>query len=74
MTEVEIGGRYENIKTGEVYIVLRTALASWDCCQYLVVYQRADKEAGNPVWVRSLTEFGEKFRLLDWRPEEDSDA
>jgi hypothetical protein len=74
MTEVETGGRYENIKTGEVYIVLHTALASWDCCRHLVVYEREDKEAGNPVWVRSLTEFGEKFRLVDWRPEEASDA
>jgi hypothetical protein len=64
-TEVEIGGRYENIKTGKVYIVLYNALASWDAYQHLVVYQRADKDAGSTVWVRSLTEFYEKFKLLD---------
>jgi hypothetical protein len=65
MAEVEIGGRYKNIKTGKAYIVLYTALASWDACQHLVVYQRADKDAGNPVWVRSLTEFYEKFKVVD---------
>jgi hypothetical protein len=62
--EAKIGGRYRNIKTDMVYIVLYNARASWDSDQSLVVYQREDKDAGDQVWVRSLKEFNEKFKYL----------
>ena len=55
---IEEGKSYTNIKTGEVYKVLPIAAAAWDTAQVLVVYQ--DLEQG-PVWVRSMTEFSEKF-------------
>jgi hypothetical protein len=63
--EARIGGRYKNIKTENVYVVLYNVIASWDSIQRLVVYQREDKDADSKVWVRSLTEFNEKFELLD---------
>jgi hypothetical protein len=63
--EVKIGARYLNNKNGRIYIVLHNALASWDSYQNLVVYQREDKDAVDQIWVRSLTEFNEKFKLLD---------
>jgi hypothetical protein len=63
--EAEVGGWYSNKKTGQVYVVLYNALASWDSYQNLVVYKRKDKEDGDQVWVRSLAEFNEKFELLD---------
>jgi hypothetical protein len=63
--ETKVGGRYKNIKTGKVYIVLYNALASWDSSQNLVVYHREDKYADSKIWIRSLTEFNEKFKLLD---------
>jgi hypothetical protein len=63
--EIKIGGRYLNKNTGRIYIVLHDALASWDSYQRLVVYQREDKDAIDQVWIRSLTEFNEKFELLD---------
>jgi hypothetical protein len=63
--EAKIEGRYEHKKTGRIYVVLHNALASWDSYQNLVVYQREDKDAIGQVWVRSLTEFNEKFKLLD---------
>jgi hypothetical protein len=63
--EVKIGGRYLNKKNRRIYIVLYNALASWDSCQNLVVYQRENRDAINQVWVRSLNEFNEKFELAD---------
>jgi hypothetical protein len=63
--ESKIGGRYLNKKNGKNYIVLYNALSSWDLYQKLVIYQREDKDAVEQVWVRSLTEFNEKFELLD---------
>jgi hypothetical protein len=63
--EAKIGGRYVNKKTGRVYIVLYNASASWDLYQNLVIYRGGDKGAIDKVWVRSLTEFNEKFELLD---------
>jgi hypothetical protein len=63
--EAKIGGRYLNKKTGKVYVVLHNALSSWDSHQNLVVYQREDKVEINQIWVRSLTEYNEKFNLLD---------
>jgi hypothetical protein len=64
--EAKVGGRYKNLKTGKVYVVIHNALASWDSLQSLVVYQipREDKRADGQVWVRSLTEFNKKFRFL----------
>jgi hypothetical protein len=55
---IEKGKAYTNIKTGRIYEVLHTASAAWDIAQTLVVYK--DIERGS-VWVRSLTEFKEKF-------------
>jgi hypothetical protein len=63
--EAKIGGRYINKKNGKIYIVLHNALAAWDSYHNLVVYQREDKDAVDQIWVRSLTEFNEKFELLD---------
>jgi hypothetical protein len=63
--EAKIGGRYLNKKNGRIYVVLHTALASWDSNQNLVIYQREDKDVVDQIWVRSLTEFNEKFELLD---------
>jgi hypothetical protein len=63
--EVKVGGRYLNKKTGRIYIVLHNALASWDSYQNLVVYQREDKDVVDQIWIRSLTEFNEKFEPLD---------
>jgi hypothetical protein len=63
--EAKIGGRYTSKKNGRIYIVLHNALAAWDSYQNLVVYQREDKDAVDQIWVRSLTEFNEKFELLD---------
>jgi hypothetical protein len=62
--EAKIGGRYLNKKTGRIYIVLHNALASWDLYQSLVIYQREEKDAVDQIWVRSSTEFNEKFELL----------
>ena len=62
--EVKVGGRYKNNKTGKVYTVLYNAHASWDSYQSLVVYQRENKDVVDQVWVRSLTEFNEKFEYL----------
>jgi hypothetical protein len=63
--EAKIGGRYEHKNTGRIYVVLNNALSAWDAYQNLVVYQREDKDVSDQVWVRSLTEFNEKFKLLD---------
>jgi hypothetical protein len=63
--KVKVGGRYLNKKTGRIYIVLHNALASWDSYQNLVVYQREDKDVVDQIWIRSLTEFNEKFEPLD---------
>jgi hypothetical protein len=63
--EAKTGGRYINKKNGIIYIVLHNALAAWDSYQNLVIYQREDKDAVDQIWVRSLTEFNEKFELLD---------
>jgi hypothetical protein len=63
--EAKIGGRYLNKKNERVYIVLYNALASWDSYQNLVIYQREDKDVVDQIWARSLTEFNEKFKLLD---------
>jgi hypothetical protein len=63
--EVKVGSRYLNKKTGDIYIILHNALASWDSYQNLVVYQREDKDVVDQVWVRSRTEFNEKFESLD---------
>jgi hypothetical protein len=57
--DIEEGRLYTNIKTGNLYKVLYLAIAAWDTNQVLVVYQDVKKEL---VWVRSLTEFGEKFK------------
>jgi hypothetical protein len=57
--DIEKGKAYANIKTGKVYTVLHSAAAAaWDIAQVLVVYQDTEQGA---VWVRSLTEFKEKF-------------
>jgi hypothetical protein len=61
----KIGGYYLNKKTREIYIVLHNALSSWDSYQDLVVYRKESMNAINQVWARSLTEFNEKFELLD---------
>ena len=58
--EVTVGGRYRNNKTGNVYIVLHNAVASWDVHQSMVIYQREDGD-DKKVWVRSLAEFKAKF-------------
>lgn len=63
--EAKINGRYKNIKTGKVYIVLYNAFASWDSYQNLVVYQIEDKDADDRIWVRAFHEFYEKFESLD---------
>ncbi|GHU51030.1 hypothetical protein FACS1894200_10860 [Spirochaetia bacterium] len=60
---VKAGGRYRNIKTGNVYMAVANAQASWDVNEELVVYQREDGE-DETVWVRSLTEFNEKFEIV----------
>jgi hypothetical protein len=60
MVNIQVGKRYRNIKTKDVYVVLCIGLAAWDSEQSLIVYQRMD---GNDktVWIRSGTEFNEKF-------------
>jgi hypothetical protein len=64
--EAKIGKHYLNKKTGRIYIVLHNALASWDSNQNIVVYQyQGGNKDVDQVWVRSLTEFNEKFKLLD---------
>jgi hypothetical protein len=54
---IETGRLYTNIKTGKAYKVSHIATAAWDTAQVLVVYQDLEGAA----WVRSLTEFMEKF-------------
>jgi hypothetical protein len=62
---IKSGDKYRNKKTCKIYAVLSTAYAAWDSCQRLVVYQKMEINADdNRVWVRSLTEFNEKFELL----------
>jgi hypothetical protein len=56
--DIEKGKAYTNIKTGRAYKALHIAFSAWDTAQILVVYE--DIEHGS-VWVRSLTEFKEKF-------------
>jgi hypothetical protein len=60
MMRIRIGNWYRNIKTKDVYVVLSIGLAAWDSRQCLIVYQRM---GGNDktVWIRSRTEFNEKF-------------
>ena len=55
---IEAGRLYTNIKTGRVYKVLHIAAAAWDTNQVLAVCQDVEQT----VWVRSLTEFREKFK------------
>ena len=62
--EANVGGRYKNKRTGNIYIVLHNAFASWDSYQNLVVYQREDKDADGRIWVRAFSEFYEKFEAL----------
>ena len=57
--EAKAGGRYRNKKTGNIYVVLHSAFASWDS------YQREDKDADGRIWVRAFSEFYEKFESLD---------
>jgi hypothetical protein len=61
MMEIQVGKRYQNIKTRDIYIILNIGIAVWDLSQCLIVYQRTD---GNDkaVWIRSRTEFDEKFK------------
>ena len=63
--EAKAGGRYRNKKTGNIYVVLHSAFASWDSYQSLAVYQREDKDADGRIWVRAFSEFYEKFESLD---------
>jgi hypothetical protein len=59
--EVNVDSRYRNIKTGNIYTVIAIARACWDIYQWLIIYRR---ENDVYVWVRSLTEFNEKFELV----------
>jgi hypothetical protein len=63
--EVKVGGHYLNKKNRKIYVVLLNALSAWDTCQNLVVYQREGKGDAVQIWVRSLTEFKEKFECMD---------
>jgi hypothetical protein len=59
--EIIEGNHYKNIKNEETYIVLYKALSAWDINQNLIVYRNLN----NPIiWVRSETEFCEKFEKL----------
>lgn len=62
--EAVVGKRYKNIKTGKIYLVLHNAVAAWDNLQSLVVYKREGEHETEKIWVRSLTEFNEKFELF----------
>jgi hypothetical protein len=57
--EIKVGECYTNIKTDEVYEVLYIATPVWDIGQQLVLYCKVDDDK---VWVRSMTEFKEKFK------------
>lgn len=63
LNNVKVGETYCNVKTGHSYLVLEIAKAAWDINQELVVYAFS-KPLNSPddeVWVRSMTEFKEKF-------------
>jgi hypothetical protein len=63
--EVKVGGRYKHKESGHVYLVLNKAVLIGDAYQDLIVYQREHKDAFDQVLARSLSEFNEKFKLLD---------
>jgi len=60
MLNIQIGKRYRNIKTQNIYTVINIGLASWDSDQCLIVYQQAEGR-DSTIWIRSRTEFNEKF-------------
>jgi hypothetical protein len=60
MINIQVEKRYRNIKTQDVYVVLNIGLAAWDSGQRLIIYQRAGGD-DKTIWVRSGTEFNEKF-------------
>lgn len=55
-----VGAKYTNKKTHHYYVVLDIALAAWDSSETLVVYREVGRDYPT-VWVRSKTEFLEKF-------------
>jgi hypothetical protein len=59
--DVREGMNYVNSKTGSIYAVHAIAKAAWDVEQLLVVYESF---ATGERWVRSLSEFKEKFDCI----------
>jgi hypothetical protein len=56
---LEVGKLYKNKRTNDLYAIESFARAAWDVDQYLIVYRKIDGD--QTVWVRSATEFREKF-------------
>lgn len=59
--DINVNSRYVNKKTGNTYIVTAIGVAAWDVNQKLIIYRRVSKD-DTTVWVRSETEFNEKFK------------
>jgi len=63
MVSIQAGKHYRNIKTQNIYVVLHVAKAAWDNSQVLIVYRQLLSD--EHIWIRSRTEFYEKFEEVD---------
>jgi hypothetical protein len=57
------GNEYQNIKTGDIYLVLAIAKSSEDPSRKFVIYERKGVFTSEP-WSRPLDLFKEKFREI----------
>ena len=60
MMDIQIGKKYKDRITQNIYVVLNIGLASWNSDQCLIVYQQMGS-SDKTVWVQGWSEFNKKF-------------